>query len=493
MNINNEVIDINNRRRRRPLVTLLLLAAVVAPAVSAAPATAAAPPTARVEGQVVAWTSQRPIAGATVSLPDYGLRVVSGSDGRFSFSSALQVGGAERRITAVVTAPGFGRWRVRGLPLLARDTLRLHAELRRHDWSHTVPRREEHLAARRAMATERPSAATGGSTCTGWPAHTVPPRTIRVWISDEQVSKQYDFLFYVRHVLPREWIPSWDADSLAAGAIAVKQYAWFKAMPGHAYTGGTGCADVQDTVADQVFDPTYSHAATDQAAYATFGSTVLRDGAQFLAQYWAGSTTQPCEPVTGTYAGRMSQWGTRTCASQGKVWPAIVPIFYTGAEWKNQGNLLLNPSATSDQMYAWTKQGATSFSRRQGEGYDDAWFIQVTPTTAGKYGMLRQQRPFNGATTTPYQSRVAVRCPTENSGDCAVDLKVIAITSSGVQHVKMVTVTVERAAGWQLFGFNPPSFGVAHAQVAFVVASKQVIAVDVAYLKPPYGGTRFTG
>jgi hypothetical protein len=159
----------------------------------------------------------------------------------------------------VVTAAGYGRWTITGAPLFSGDTLLLAVQMR---------------------AT-----------------------------------------FYVAHVLPKEWAPSWDADALGAFAIAAKSYGAYRAMSGHARTGGTGCYDILDTTADQVFDPTYSTAATDQAVYATFGSIALRFGALFLSNYFSGSPSDPYAAVTGQYAGWMSQWGTQTCGTESVLWP----------------------------------------------------------------------------------------------------------------------------------------------------------------------------
>ena len=88
------------------------------------------------------------------------------------------------------------------------------------------------------------------STRTGWADTLLPPQNIWVWRVETGVSEQYDFAFYLTHVLPDEWIASWDADALGAGAIAAKTYAWYRTKPGHAFSGGSGCADLQDTTSD---------------------------------------------------------------------------------------------------------------------------------------------------------------------------------------------------------------------------------------------------
>ena len=78
-----------------------------------------------------------------------------------------------------------------------------------------------------------------------------------------------DVIERLAELLPDEWIASWDADSLGAGAVAVKTYAAYRAETGRARTSGAGCYDILDTTSDQVFDPSWSTEATDEAVDAT--------------------------------------------------------------------------------------------------------------------------------------------------------------------------------------------------------------------------------
>src|ERR1041385_5850545 len=250
-------MDKGGRRMRRTRDRILLSAGAIGVALAlllalpAMPAGAAA--TGGIRGDVVSYETNAPVRGAIVFLPAYGARTASGQDGTFAFTQRFPTDHPYRRIEAVVTAPGFGRWSISGVPLYDGDVLELHVQLRRHDWAHHVATPQERMAARRG-APSRPASYT--STCTGWTDTLLPPQNIWVWMAESGVSEQYDFAFYLTHVLPDEWIASWDADSLGAGAIAAKTYAWYRTKPGHAYSGGSGCADLQDTTADQVFDPT---------------------------------------------------------------------------------------------------------------------------------------------------------------------------------------------------------------------------------------------
>ena len=476
-----------NRRRPRPsgaVAGLVLLASALALQTGSQPASAS--PAAYVRGEVVSWATGEAVRGATVWLPAYGLRAVSRVDGSFAFGRPLATHDPYRRIRAVVTAPGFGRWAISGVPLVAGDTLKLHAELRSRDWSHRVLTPEERAA--RSASPAVPHSYT--STCTGWKYTLTPPQTIWVWITADKVARQYDFDFYATHVLPDEWISSWDADSLGAGAIAVKTYAWYRAEPGHAYSGGAGCADIQDSTADQVFDPSWSNANTDQAVYATFGSTLWKGSDVFLSQYYAGAPDDPCAPVNGQYAGRMSQWGTQTCALDSMLWPDIVTTFYTDKTivWNDQGNLLLNPRFESAAMYPWTVKGFADITRTKGGAYEGDYYGTLKVTKSGETATLRNERPFDGTSDTTYFQKVRLMCPTSSSAECSVTMKVVAIPDSGSNVEQDNNVSVPRDGLWHTYKFWTSAMGITHSHVRFSLTTNRTVGVDTAKLTSDFGG-----
>jgi hypothetical protein len=118
------------------------------------------------------------------------------------------------------------------------------------------------------------------------------------------------------HVLPNEWISSWDADALGAGAMAVKEFGQKRATTGNAaYLDDQGhCADVRDNV-DGYYDPGFSTAQATLAIEATYGSIAYQNGAVFFSTYFGGQS-YPCAHIDppDPFAGWMSQWGTQYCA-----------------------------------------------------------------------------------------------------------------------------------------------------------------------------------
>jgi hypothetical protein len=467
--------------RRHTVIALLLLGSLSGALPN--PSAAAAGTWGRVRGVVLSHATKAPVAGARITLPAYGVDASSGRDGSFEFAEPLPTDAPYRRIEVVVTAPGFGSWTIRGVPLYPNDTLKLRAELRSQDWDHQVLTAVERAGRPRTRA---PNIA-DGNTCSGWDHENVPPPTIKVWRSEEEVSEKYDYYFYVTHVLPNEWIASWDEDALGAGAVAAKTYAAYRTMSDHAYSEGANCADVIDTVADQVFDPSWSHENTDQAVYAAMGSILYRDGGLFLSQYWAGAPDDPCAPVEdGQFAGRMSQWGTQTCALEGEYWTDITTIFYQDTGWRYRKNLLLDSSAESEADYAWDWTG--TLARLDGNSYHRRWHWRLEPP-AGEEGSLKQTDPFLGDTATEYEAEWAVKCPRgANETKCTFRILVLVFEEDGTSHQLEASYQKTRDGEWGFFQVDLGPHGFGHVEARLSIRSEQVLMLDRARLWSSYGG-----
>ncbi|MBL0385932.1 hypothetical protein JJB07_04640 [Tumebacillus sp. ITR2] len=123
-------------------------------------------------------------------------------------------------------------------------------------------------------------------------------------------------------VLPNEWIGSWPAQSLNAGAIAVKMYAWYHIL----HPKYSNC-DVDNTVNSQVYKAGSSYSATTTAVDNMSGIGILNSsGVMFETQYRAGSydSTKPGTNI-------MSQNGTHYFADLGKTWSYMTSYYYSGS------------------------------------------------------------------------------------------------------------------------------------------------------------------
>lgn len=439
-----------------------------------------------VDGVVSAASSGHAVAGASISIAGSGASARSSSDGRFAIAGVASRA-PYRRLTVLVRARGFGAWTIRGVPLSPGDTLHLTVRLRRTGFDHRVLTPSERGTSRVSAPARAATGTAYTNTCTGWAYSLTPPPTIKVLDTSSGKASTYDFLFYVQHVLPNEWISSWDADALGAGAVAAKTYGMYRAEAGRAYSGGAGCADVQDSTSDQVFDPTWSTASTNLAVDATFGTMLLKSGATPIAQYYSGSPGDPCAAVTGTFAGRMSQWGTQTCAQNGKLWPDIVLTFYPSDTLSYVGNLLLDAGLQNDATWAWQTLPGTDTTRVIGSAYAGNAYLKSIPPS-GSNGTVYQTRPFAGSATTRYSETAALKCITTSSSACTVVMRLILTTSSGSTWVNRHSVSVPSDSSWHLFTYSPPASGIvsASAQLSFICS--RTIGVDGAVLTAPFGG-----
>ncbi len=103
--------------------------------------------------------------------------------------------------------------------------------------------------------------------CTKWSSEYVPPKTIRVlrtYKTDAPAGirgkvQKVDFEKYVATVMAVEWPEHYPLETLKAGAIATKQFAWYYILNPRGQTkkidGKKVCYDVEDSTVDQYFKP----------------------------------------------------------------------------------------------------------------------------------------------------------------------------------------------------------------------------------------------
>jgi len=176
-----------------------------------------------------------------------------------------------------------------------------------------------------------PPAALAAATCTGWASDAIPPTTIRVLRTTGPASgsvQQVAFRDYVNVVMAAEWGAGNPPEALNAGAVAVKEYAWYYAMfwRGKSATDGS-CYDVVDSSIDQVYSPeTRVPAASITAAVdATWGTTVRRNTSLFVTHYQGGANVACGANADG---GHLYQVSATHCAQDGMTASAILETYY---------------------------------------------------------------------------------------------------------------------------------------------------------------------
>ena len=176
-----------------------------------------------------------------------------------------------------------------------------------------------------------PEPARALSACTGWTSESIPPDTIRVLRTlgpDAGQVQVVPFRAYVETVMAAEFGPGSPREAMRAGAVAVKQYAWYKAMHWRGGINSAGaCFDIYDNGNDQWYLPlskTPAQTHIDAVAY-TWTTTVRKDDHFFSTGYWAGPDA-PCGSVSN--GRRLLQKSASRCARDGKTAEEILQIFY---------------------------------------------------------------------------------------------------------------------------------------------------------------------
>ncbi len=166
------------------------------------------------------------------------------------------------------------------------------------------------------------------ASCSAWTSESNPPPTIRVYRHVSGNVDTVDFKTYAKNVLSREWISSWTTESLRAGALAVRNYAWYQVLHWRGGVNADGqCFDLRDDTWDQVYDPsrpTYSTAAT--AVDDTWSWRVYKSGRIFPTYYNAGDIGEACGANANGW--KAYQWGTQGCGLAGLTASQIIATYY---------------------------------------------------------------------------------------------------------------------------------------------------------------------
>jgi peptidoglycan hydrolase-like amidase len=171
------------------------------------------------------------------------------------------------------------------------------------------------------------SVAAASGHCTNWSSTNNPPPSIAVYRVSEGRVERVDFKTYVIRVVSREW--NVEAGALRrAGAVAVKQYAWYHVLH---YRGGKfngQCFDVRDTTADQLYASKPVHQIPSRVKHAvndTWSWHLTRSGKFPMTGYRQGPKVD-CAANAGF---RLYVRSAKRCAAQGWDAGRILQVYYT--------------------------------------------------------------------------------------------------------------------------------------------------------------------
>ncbi len=246
-----------------------------------------------------------------------------------------------------------------------------------------------------------PSPAIARSVCTGWTSETIPPETVRVLRtvgSDSGRVQEVSFRSYVETVMAAEFGPGAPPEAMEAGAVAVKQFAWYYAIHWRGGSNSAGdCYDVVDNGNDQWYMPRSKAPANSHidAVSRTWSWSMRRAFKFFSPGYWAGSDV-PCGANANGL--RLMQKSAARCARDGKSAEEILRIYY------GQNILIVRPGSNDlngdslgdvpafvvgrdGSVTARLYDGRTLGSAREGaESSGDSWPITLDPAAPDLHG-----------------------------------------------------------------------------------------------------------
>ena len=183
------------------------------------------------------------------------------------------------------------------------------------------------LPAGLAAAPGAAASSSGGRDCSGWTSTTRPPDYIRVYRNQSGRIERVPFRRYVITVLGKEW-PSYLPQAVVeAGAVAVKQYAWFHALRGPRHTRNGRCFDVRDGTSDQLYKPQRARVRSDhyRAVDKTWDVSLFKNGTMFMTGYRRGDKRRCGRDATGW---KLFARSASRCANSGKSFLRILRIYY---------------------------------------------------------------------------------------------------------------------------------------------------------------------
>lgn len=176
-----------------------------------------------------------------------------------------------------------------------------------------------------------PAPVAAQSECTGWSSEAIPPDTIRVLRTagpDAGRVQEVEFRPYVETVMAAEFGPGTPTAAMQAGAVVVKQFAWYRAMHWRGgYNAAGECYDIVDNGNDQWYLPLSKIPAQSHIdAVARTWTLSIRRGGRFVSTgYWAGANVACGANANGV---RLMQKSAARCARDGKTAEEILRIYF---------------------------------------------------------------------------------------------------------------------------------------------------------------------
>jgi len=283
---------------------------------------------AHLEGYITSERDHSPVQNARISITPLEEIIYSDSNGYFSLENIV-INEKILPITVMIEAEGFGTWTLRDARLLANDTLIITAVLSDSDYTDIVPAPRANnpletypiqdvitLSSTNLindLSVDQPIPQNIRVRVAGYPYHCDTDRDYEI--------KIVNFKQYVKNVLPNEWSYLWLSDSLRAGAMAAKLYAWYWI----ALDGKWNDADVWDSTCDQVYNPNFEYQSTNSAVEFTWNWVLSRDDKLIHTSYRRDLDLCLDAHLEGNCMGQLE---SQDMAEDGYSWDQILKFFY---------------------------------------------------------------------------------------------------------------------------------------------------------------------
>jgi peptidoglycan hydrolase-like amidase len=178
-----------------------------------------------------------------------------------------------------------------------------------------------------APATLGSSSVDSSGACRRHRDRTTPPDYIYVYRNQSGRIQKVAFKKYVTTVMGKEWPAYLPHAVVEAGAVAVKQYAWYHVLQGPRRTRDGRCYDVRDGTSDQLYKPKRARVRSDHhaAVQKTWKIILTKNDRFFMTGYRRGDKRRCGRDRTGW---KLFARSATRCAYAGKRYQRILRIYY---------------------------------------------------------------------------------------------------------------------------------------------------------------------
>jgi hypothetical protein len=250
-------------------------------------------------------------------------------------------------------------------------------------------------------ARARPGACAGSANSTA-----NPPDYIRVLRNHSGNVDRVPFRNYVVTVMGKEWPGYLPRAVIEAGAVAVKQFAWFHALGSGRMSRKGQCFDVTDGVGDQLYKPNRARVRQDhyQAVSATWSVRLLKHGSLFMTGYRTGNKGRCGHDRTGW---KLYARSAIRCAQSGKSFIDILRIYYGPVAVVNGGGGKPTRGQTTDSTAtsSTAADDAVTIDTTAPPATDAVAPAQTSVTEGGLPGAVTIDADVRPTTSTPIGER----------------------------------------------------------------------------------------